>query len=132
MFNLNLASVFIQVDFSSCMSIHMVRNDVRQGDKYKSAHFAKTRPKSKQSEGFLCLFNLNYCNEELLDLTLSSFRTILIYFLSSGCTTSPEHLSRSQTRVGSLQWVCAHNQKLYQNLYRCQARVAHQVRSGIM
>ena len=70
MFNLNLASVFIQVDFSSCMSIHMVRNDVRQGDKYKSAHLAKTRPKSKQSEGFLCLFNLNSCNEELLDLTL--------------------------------------------------------------
>ena len=70
MFNLNLDSVFIQVDFSSCMSIHMVRNDVRQGDKYKSAHLAKTRPKSKQSEGFLCLFNLNSCNEELLDLTL--------------------------------------------------------------
>ena len=76
MFNLNLDSVFIQVDFSSCMSIHMVRNDVRQGDKYKSAHLAKTRPKSKQSEGFLCLFNLNSCNEELLDLTLLIIRSV--------------------------------------------------------
>ena len=91
MFNLNLASVFIQVDFSSCMSIHMVRNDVRQGDKYKSAHLAKTRPKSKQSEGFLCLFNLNSCNEELLDLTLFQmfFSTIFCLLIGGEDVVSP-------------------------------------------
>ena len=81
MFNLNLDSVFIQVDFSSCMLIHMVRNDVRQGDKYKSAHLAKTRPKSKQSEGFLCLFNLNSCNEEHLDLTLFRHLPFLTFLI---------------------------------------------------
>ena len=42
-----------------------------------------------------------------------------------GRSASSQYVSRSQTRVGTLQWICTHYKELHQNVHRHQSRMVN-------